>query len=283
MLASLLVRTASITVRCMHFLLHSHPYHSEYAYRRVSLTQTRGWLLLTRYSVCLLPPATGGVSVSAKLISHLARRYPTQEHEPFNLEHRLFSDTSSQLPGSDVKQRSFTHVLNFSHDPQHAFVSSTKAGNSDESSIVTIPASSASSFTGLIATKLQPAWYGRQMLSVENGVCVSIEEKGIVVCVGDPRTLPGSQGAGALRGTVVELFRREDVTNDSNDYTQEEAEEDQDWVRDALEDLFRGTDVTFNAKIFTNRTKPRRLEGTSGVEKEPDWNLAKLYMAVLRR
>lgn len=118
---------------------------------------------------------------------------------------------------------------------------------------------------------------------MENGVCVSIEEKGLVVCIGDARTSAGSQGAGALRGTVVELFRREDISSDSNGYTQEEAEEDEAWMRDALEVLFRGTDVTFNAKIFTNRTQLRRLEGTTSAEKEPEWNLAKLYMAVFRR
>lgn len=233
--------------------------------------------------VCLLPPAPGGVPLSVKLIAHLSRRYPTQEHEPFHLDHRLFSDTSSQLPGSDVKQRCFTHVLNFSHDPQRAFVSCTSAGNPDKSSVITVPASSATSFSSLITTKLQPAWYGRQMLSVENGVCVSIDDAGLIVCIGDSRTSAGSQGAGTLRGTVVELFRREDITGDSNDYTQEETEEDEVWMRAALEDLFRATGVTFNAKIFTGRTRPRTPEGTFDADNEPDWNLAKLYMAVFRR
>jgi len=121
------------------------------------------------------------------------------------------------------------------------------------------------------------------MLSVENGVCVSIDDAGLVVCIGDSRTSAGSQGAGTLRGTVVELFRREDITDGSNDYTQEEAEEDEVWMRGALEDLFRETDVTFNTKIFTSRTRPRTLEGTAGADEEPDWNLAKLYMAVFRR
>jgi hypothetical protein len=166
-------------------------------------------------SVILLPPAPGNVAISAKLIAHLSRHYPTQEHHPFHLEHRLFSDTSSQLPGSDVKQRCYTHILNLSHHPHHAFVSSTKAGNADESSTVTIPASSAESFAGLISTKLQPAWYPRQMLSLEKGVCVSIDEKSLIVCVGDARASARSQGAGALRGTVVEIFRIEDIASDA--------------------------------------------------------------------
>ncbi|KAK5945868.1 hypothetical protein PMZ80_000006 [Knufia obscura] len=233
--------------------------------------------------LCLLPPASGNAPVSTKLIAHLSRRYPTQEHVLFHLEHRLFSDTSSQLPGSDVKQRCFTHVLSFSHDPQHAFVSSTKPGNSDESSTITIPAASADSFTGLISTKLQPAWYPRQMLSVENGVCVAIEEKGLVVCIGDARVSARSQGAGTVRGTVVELFRREDTGSDENNYTKEEAAEDEAWMQSALEGLFKGTGVTFNARIITGRTLPRKPEEGADVEAKRDWNLAKLYMAVFRR
>jgi len=233
-------------------------------------------------SVILLPPAPGNVAISAKLIAHLSRHYPTQEHHPFHLEHRLFSDTSSQLPGSDVKQRCYTHVLNLSHHPHHAFVSSTKAGNANESSTITIPASSAEPFAGLISTKLQPAWYPRQMLSLEKGVCVSIDEKSLIVCVGDARASARSQGAGALRGTIVELFRREDITSDAS-AAPDDAAEDEAWMQSALEDLFKGTGVSFNAKVITSRTRPRRPVEGAETKDEPDWSLAKLYMAVFTR
>ena len=238
-------------------------------------------ILLTHDSVCLLLPASGH-PVSAKLIAHLSRRYPTQEHRPFFLEHRLFSDTSSQLPGSDVKQRSFTHVLNFSHDAQHAFVSSTRGGSPNELSTITIPVTSADSFASLISTKLQPAWYPRPTLNIEGGVCVAIEEKKLVVCVGDAKVSPRSQGAGTLRGTIVELFRRENITSEGSDYTQEETANDEAWIQGALEDLFEGADVAFNARILTSWTRPRASEDSTGMNTDPDWNLAKLYMAVFR-
>ncbi len=86
-----------------------------------------------------------------------------------------------------------------------------------------------------------------------------------------------------MRGTVVEIFREEDVTSIGNDYTKEDAAEDEAWMQSGLEDLFKGTEVPFNARIITDRTQPRKSEESTGARNEPDWNLAKLYMAVFRR
>ena len=121
------------------------------------------------------------------------------------------------------------------------------------------------------------------MLSVEGGVCVSIEERGLIICIGDARVSAGSQGAGSLRGTVVELFRKEELVSDSDGYTQEEADEDEAWMQSVLVGLFKGTDVSFSAKILTSRTEMRDSNETAGTKKKPDWSLVKLYMSVFRR
>ena len=126
------------------------------------------------------------------------------------------------------------------------------------------------------------------MLHVENGVCVSIEDKGVIVCIGDARVSANTQGAGTLRGTIVELFREEDLTSNGTNYTKEDAENDQNWFQSALAKIFEGTGETFsNTRAFTNRTLSRRYfadpDAKQSEKSAPDWNLAKLYMAILMR
>lgn len=238
--------------------------------------------------LCLLPPGPSGTSISSKLSAHLSRHYPEQEHHPFHLEHRLFSDTASQLPSADAKQRAFTHVLSFSRLPQHAFVTCTKPGDPDTSSSIIIPSHQFDSFTALIQTKLQPAWYPRQMLSIENGVYVHLQlgNNSWAVCIGDAKVAARSQGAGALRGTLIEVFREDDPVAGGEEYSKDAVEEDQLLFQNVLNTIFKGTGETFDhVKLITNRTRSRKekTEAVEDVPVQPDWNLAKLYMALFRR
>lgn len=218
-----------------------------------------------------------------KLIAHLSRRFPAEEHQPFYLDHRLFSDTTSQLPGSDVKQRTFTHIFSFSHDSKNAFVRTTKIGDPEGGSSVTIPISSTDAFTSLLITKMQPLWYPRQMLNLENGVSVSLRNNGWRICIGDARTSARSQGAGILRGTVIELCKTIDSPEDDEPLTPEEVKEFQETFQDVLEQIFKGVVESFSgAKFVLSKTLPitQTVEGPK--ELKPDWNLAEIYMTVLR-
>lgn len=232
--------------------------------------------------LCLIPLNPSAVSPSAKLVAHLSRRYPAEEHHAYHLEHRLFSDTSSQLPGSDVKLRSFTHVLTLSHNPQSTFVCTTKAGNPADTSLITIPVTSTDAFTTLIVSKFQPLWYLRQAVVVENGISVSVRDDEWKVCIGDVKIAPKSPGAGTLRGLIIELCHTVDEPEGST--SQDTAEEDQAMFQDVLDELFKGTGESFNdAKIIITRTS-NRVGATDevGTKSTPDWDLAKLYMNVLR-
>ena len=242
--------------------------------------------LLTNWEVriCLLQTQSSNASLCAKLITDLSRRFPKQEHEPFHLEHRLFTDTSSQLPSADIKQRAFTHIFSSSHDTRRAFVHATKPEGENGSSI-TVPIGSAEIFTGLLVSKMQPLWFPRSMLSLENGVSVPLKDDTWRICIGELKVAPRSPGAGNLRGTIIELYKADDsnLAIADKQLSAEEIAETQEMFSDILRQIFRGTEETFsNAKFSVSRTQIRASDQEEHQHQDPDWELAKLYMTALR-
>ncbi|KAK5078475.1 hypothetical protein LTR51_000665 [Lithohypha guttulata] len=233
--------------------------------------------------VCLLTPQAGNTSAYPKLLAHLSRHFPTQEHEHFHLDYRLFSDTTSQLPGADVQQRAFTHILTLSHDTKHAYVRSTKVGDPDQGSMITIPPSAADSFAGLVQTKMQSAWFPRQTSSVESGVSVSLLNDTVRLSIGDVKQSTRSQGAGTLRGTIIELCK---VTNDEQkDWptSSEEADQAANMLQDLLRQIFHGIEEDFgNVKFTVSPTLSIDHSSGYGKTSAPDWDMPKLYITVLR-
>lgn len=63
----------------------------------------------------------------------------------------------------------------------------------------------------------------------------------------------------------------------------EEMEEIQHLFQDVLNEIFKGTGDNFdNTKFALSRTLPREGTKLPKGESEPDWDLTKLYMTVLR-
>lgn len=234
--------------------------------------------------MCLLPVNPNNTTLCAKLINHLSRRFPEQEHEKFYLNYRLFSDTSSHAPGADVEKRAFTHTLSISHEPKHAFLRTTKVGEPENGQTVTIPFSSAETFTSLMLTRMQPLWNPRSALVLENGVTVSVKDDTLQLCVGEVRVAPKQQGAGTLRGLLLEVCLKEPGSwTEDGALSQERIIEAQELLRNTLSRIFQGTDEKFDHANFIIRMTKSRLEPSSEQDKSvPDWNLANLYMTVLK-
>jgi hypothetical protein len=166
--------------------------------------------------VFLLPIPPGQASPSSALIAHVSRSYPAEPLAPFSLDHRLFVDTSSLLPGSDTTQRKTTSLLTLSHTPRISYVATTvptkaktEDGNeqtSHETTLITIPHSALDTFTQLIGTKLQPQWAHRQSLFVENGTSLSLDDGEWIVRIGDLKTPSRpNQPVSNVKAMVVEV------------------------------------------------------------------------------
>lgn len=235
---------------------------------------------MPRIGVYYLALSSNNPSPSSKLIDHLSCTYPEQPHKPYTLDHRLFVDTSSQLPGSDPKRRQYTQTLTTSHNKQSTFVGSTEPGSTKQS-FITIPSSSLDAFTALILTKLQPLWFPRQFVLIDNGVSVAFTA-GFNICIGDVKVAPRQAGAGSIRGMLVEL-RQDDVEHvDEDEITEQTEAEDRAYLAAIFNDNFRETGVVMDeSKMIVTRTRQAADEPL--VSGEIDCSLAKAYMTVLRR
>lgn len=219
-------------------------------------------------------------SPSTRLIDHLSSAYPEQSHDLYTLDHRLFVDTSSQLPGSDPKHRQYTQTLSTSHNKQSTFVASTEPGSSAQS-FITIPTVSLEAFTGLIVTKLQPLWFPRQFVLIDNGVSVAFRP-GFNICIGDVKVAPRQAVAGSVRGVLVEL-RQDDINCVDEDEASVETEaEDRAYLAAVFNDTFRDMGVVLDeSKMVIART--RGAVDESSEFEDIDSSLAKAYMTLLRR
>lgn len=226
-------------------------------------------------SLILLPPLPGNTSITSKLIDHLSHRFPDSEHREFNLAYRLFSDTSSQLPGSDAAQRSFTHIFVSSHDPERGYVRATKPGQLEAGESITIASESIEAFTNLMLTKLQPLWYHRQYLTVEEGVSVSLKNGEWIVSVGDIKTASRSTSSSMLRGTIVELHHTIATFKDED----REEKATKILFQDVLDKIFQGTGETFGEANFV---LGETLSRPAALRDNADWELAYIYMRMLR-
>ena len=235
-------------------------------------------------------------SPSSTLISHVSRSFPAEPLSTFYLDHRLFVDTSSLLPNADVSQRKFTSILTLSHNPTKAFIGTSatkKKGQSTEqpgaTTLITIPSSSADTFTQLIGTKLQPQWAHRQSLVLENGAALSLQNGKWTVRIGDLKTPSrSSQPVSNLRGMLLEISydvqnpasngMRTQGANDNGEAVSQDAET---LIRGVVESLIDGTGVNMENSLVLFRSTKGEHEAR-GSSDGVDWELAKLYMDVLR-
>lgn len=220
----------------------------------------------------------------SKLISHLSRQYPEQEHEKFYLNYRLFSDTSSHAPGADINLRAFTHSLAISREPRYAFIRTTKIGEPEDGQTITIPAAFADSFSNLVLSRLQPLWNPRSALSVENGVSVSLRDDQWHLCLGEVRVAAKQQAAGTLRGLLVELcMKNPGSLADGSSLSDDQIKEAQEMFQNVLNTIFEGTGENFDNTDFTvSMTRSRSGSNHDQGKSEPDWDLANIYMKVLK-
>ncbi|KIW78434.1 hypothetical protein Z517_08270 [Fonsecaea pedrosoi CBS 271.37] len=257
--------------------------------------------------VFILPFGPGQSSPSSALISHISRSFPAEPLPPFHLDHRLFVDTSSLLPNSDTSQRRTTSILTLSQTPARTYIATTgpkekSQGATDQTAsapftIVTIPSSSADSFTQIVGTKLQPQWAHRQSMIIDNGTALSLENGQWVIRIGDLKTpTRPNQAASNLRGMVVEVSFIEapvdatrgqvpvDALKDAN--AKVVSKEDETLLRGMLESVTDGSGMPSNFSIDAMRSLIRRtnihLKDKDAGDASPDWDLANLYLDILR-
>lgn len=201
------------------------------------------------------------------------------------MQHRLFIDTSGQLPSQEAKRRSFTQILNLSHNPTNAFVGTLSDQNTSSPALITIPNTDVDNLTALIAQKLQPLWYHRQSVTLDNGLSLAIRDGTWRVSVGDVRALGRTQAVeSSLKGYLIEL------TDLKDEFGLSDLPEDK--ARDAGREIFvQILRRTFGeivedldaSNISIAVTGPSDSQDqTKGGKNEKDWRLAKLYMNVLR-
>lgn len=225
-------------------------------------------------SIALLPPLPGNTSIKNKLVDHLSHRFPESEHKDFNLTYRLFSDTSSQLPGSDAEKRGFTHILASSHDPRRGYVRSTRPGQPEHKQSITIAAESIEPFANLISSKLQPLWHPRQNLVVDDGISVSLRDNQWILSIGDVKTVLKSVSSSMLRGTLIDLHYTGNVPDEQVD----KEEITRAVFRDVMGKIFHGTGETFEE---VNLILGETLSRVTFVQENADWELAHIYMKAL--
>lgn len=231
-------------------------------------------------SICLTGVQTSSTSDSptAKLLRYIERKYPTQDQQAFHVDNRLFSDTSSQLPGSDATQRTFNHVLITSHDEARAYTRTTAPGDTNQGATVTLPISAVEPLVGLLHGKLQALWYPRHALHVTDGVSVLLMDGRVKLSFGDLRTSRGFPGAGSSRGTLVE------VSVEQYDDTYQDGDVDSSPLfRDVLRKLLPNIELDFSETEFVaSQTQALSETKDQAVPNAPDYDLAKLYMDFFR-
>ncbi|OCT53571.1 hypothetical protein CLCR_10710 [Cladophialophora carrionii] len=244
----------------------------------------------------------GQSSPSAALISHISRSFPAEPLPTFYLDHRLFIDTSSLLPSSNASLRKSTSILTISHTPTTTYVATTSpASPSKEQSavapsptLITIPSTSADSFTQLIGTKLQPLWTHRQSLIIENGTALSFLDGEWIIRIGDLKTPPRANQAGSnLRGMLIEVSHMEDDNhvqmqgpNDVQKDVLDVDKEDEALLRGFLDSVTDGSGVpsitsSDSNRFLIRRTKVREKD-KGAVSPAADFELARVYLDILR-
>lgn len=208
----------------------------------------------------------------------MERKYPTNEQHNFSVDHRLFSDTTSQLPGVDTSQRTFNHVLVTSHDHERAFTRTTRPGHVEQGATVTVPRSAVESLVTLLHTSFRALWYPRHAVHVADGVSVSFMDDRVRLSFGDLRISKGSPAAGTSRGTLLEINIRQQNAVPQNDETNNSA-----LVQDLLRKLIPGLDIDLSdAKSTSGRTQIMAESEDDSKSHVPDYELANMYTELLR-
>ncbi|KAI1607893.1 mediator complex, subunit Med20 [Exophiala viscosa] len=235
----------------------------------------------------LIPIPPNQQSPASNLISYISRSVRADLLPPFYLDHRLFVDTSSLLPNTDLSQRKFTSILTLSHTPSSTFVGTSlpkdKSEPAEQASpvtLITIPTSAADTFTQLIGTKLQPQWAHRQSLVVENGTTLSVKDGYLIVRIGDLKTPSRANQPSTLRAMALEItFKtRADVASGGNSVI---SAADETLIRKFSESMVQGAGISVgnSRSLFRNTLQVPKSGPTADTV---DWDLAELYMDMLR-
>lgn len=201
----------------------------------------------------LLLPSTN----LSSLTTHISTTRPELDHHPFHLEHRLFNDTSSQLP--NTTERSYTHLLSTSHD-KSAFIASSTSTSPPSLELITIPRSDFDGFGQLIVQKMQPLWFTRTVTHVDGiQVKFQIGGKQLELCVGEIKV------KGSSRGCLIEVYHGQDVHGNET--------ENQALFRAILGTVFGEVLDVSQVTVVSGQTRGRD-------DSETNWELARLYMEV---
>ena len=207
------------------------------------------------------------------LSQHVSRNLSAQPLPPFWLEYRLLVDTSSLLPGVlENRKRRSTQILTLGHFPEKSHVL-TEPEDSVTPTMISIPSgTTASSFFSMVTAKMQPLWAARNDFRVDNGTSVELSDGEVLaVRVGELR-VTGGQGAGKVRGVIIELSMREDADEgDAIDVAAREVV-----LRAALETRFRGSGVNFSNAKLVSKLISNEPEGSRHAE------MVALYSELMR-
>lgn len=150
-------------------------------------------------------------------------------------------------------------------------------GQPDNGECITIAAESIEPFTTLTLTKMQPLWYHRQHLKVEDGISVSLKNNEWILSLGDVKVASRSSASSTLRGTIIELHHTVPDANEEN--TEEQAT--QILFQDVVSKIFQGVGENFGEAKFNLAGTLPRSSGLQG-NKPADWELVYIYMKTLR-
>lgn len=151
----------------------------------------------------------------------------------------------------------------------------TKPGPAQKEQSITIAAESVEPFAGLILSRLQPLWYPRQYLTVEDGTSVSLRNGEWILSIGDVKTVLKSSTSSMLRGTLIDLHYSKAIPDE------EENKEDalQELFQDVVRKIFHGTGQTFaGVNFILGETISRSISS----HEHADWGLAHIYMRTLQ-
>jgi hypothetical protein len=182
-------------------------------------------------------------------------------------------DTSSLLPGAlENRKRRSTQTLTLSHFSEKTYVLTEPEDSITPTMISVSSGTVANSFFSMVTAKMQPLWAARNEFRIDNGTSVELSDGEVLaVRVGELRVTVG-QGAGKVRGVVIEMRMREDEDEeDAVDMAAREA-----MLRAALSATFRGINVNLsNAKIVSKTTS-----GKQGGIKQGE--IVRLYSELMR-
>ncbi|RMZ92377.1 hypothetical protein DV736_g389, partial [Chaetothyriales sp. CBS 134916] len=238
--------------------------------------------------VFLVPLTPTSTSPVQALLSHISLNFPSVPLPAYTVAYQLFASTSSLLPDAQSQiPRQFCQLLSTSHHANTTYVGVTRPSAgvppvpAAETTLITIPASSAGSFFQLLNGKLQSLWAHRQSLNLDNGTTLSLQHGRFTFRIGELKQgVRISTSPPNLRGVLIEITDEAGTGQDGN----LGSDEDYAMLRALLDRLVEGSGVALDQARLTACYTQLEGESTDRLRASGPTSsaLAELYMDVLR-